>query len=145
MPNHLHAIICCSENKKGVNKLVSDGKRFMAYEIIKRLKQSTNEQVLEILSNAVTSSDKHRGKLHQVFEPSFDCKECRTEKFLLQKLNYLHLNPVRGKWNLYKHPVEYVHSSARFYYTGEQGIYDILNYLELHDMEWAKSALKKET
>jgi len=29
MPNHLHVIICFSENGKGVNKIVSDGERFM--------------------------------------------------------------------------------------------------------------------
>lgn len=144
MPNHLYAVICFSENEKGVNKIVSDGKRFMAYEIVKRLKESANGEMLEVLAKAVTASDKTRGKLHQVFEPSFDCKECWTENFLRQKLDYLHLNPVRGKWNLCKTPVDYLHSSANFYFNGSSGIYPVLNYLELRDMEWAKPIFSKE-
>jgi len=82
--------------------------------------------------------------MHQVFEPSFDGKECRTEKFLRQKLDYLHMNPVRGKWNLCKSPIDYIHSSARFYYTGLQELYPVLNYLNLRDMEWAKPIFYKQ-
>ena len=34
-----------------------------------------------------------------------------------QKLNYMHLNPVSGKWQLSKNDLEYHYSSARFYET----------------------------
>jgi hypothetical protein len=63
--------------------------------------------------------------LHEVFEPSFDWKECRSSRFINQKLNYVHDNPCRGKWNLVSSPVDYVHSSAKFYFTGEQGVYEV--------------------
>ncbi len=33
---------------------------------------------------------------------SFDAKPIFSEKFLLQKLNYIHYNPVKGKWRLAK-------------------------------------------
>ncbi|HVG14845.1 MAG TPA: hypothetical protein VM935_07790 [Chitinophagaceae bacterium] len=34
---------------------------------------------------------------------------------MLQKLQYIHLNPVRGKWKLVEHWEDYEHSSSRFY------------------------------
>ena len=38
MPNHLHAIIHFRESGFDLNAIIANGKRFMAYEIIKRLK-----------------------------------------------------------------------------------------------------------
>jgi hypothetical protein len=38
--------------------------------------------------------------LHEVFEASFDIKECDSFEFIKQKLNYMHFNPCAGKWNL---------------------------------------------
>jgi len=35
-------------------------------------------------------------KMYGVFETSFDWKECRTEKFIQQRLNYIHWNPCKG-------------------------------------------------
>ena len=42
--------------------------------------------------------------------------ELRTHKVFLQKLNYVHWNPVRA--GLCQWPEEYRYSSARFYETG---------------------------
>ncbi len=38
-----------------------------------------------------------------------------------QKLNYIHFNPVSGKWQLAKDDLGYFYSSARFYETGIDG------------------------
>jgi len=78
--------------------------------------------VLHKLQESVTASDKDRGKNHQVFERSFDCKLITTEHFFLQKLNYIQNNPCSGVWNLVKNPVDYEHSSAR-HYIGEKSVY----------------------
>jgi hypothetical protein len=43
-------------------------------------------------------------------------------------------NPCKGKWNLATSPIEYLYSSACFYITGEQGIYEITNYGFLKDI-----------
>ncbi|HMT76034.1 MAG TPA: hypothetical protein PKA77_18310 [Chitinophagaceae bacterium] len=39
----------------------------------------------------------------------------RTNGDMLQKLNYIHDNPCKGKWNLAAATVDYEHSSAKFY------------------------------
>jgi hypothetical protein len=52
---------------------------------------------------------------HRVYEVSSDIKPCYTDKFLLQKLEYIHANPVTGKWELADSAEKYLHSSAAFY------------------------------
>ena len=39
MPNHVHALIYFPEMKKSLNTIIGNAKRFMAYEIIKRLEE----------------------------------------------------------------------------------------------------------
>ena len=82
MPNHLHALSSFSNSGKNINRIVGNGKRFMAYDLVEKLNNTNNEIILQQLSDGVNTSDKKRGKLHEVFEPSFDIKECFTEKFI---------------------------------------------------------------
>ncbi|HMR93809.1 MAG TPA: hypothetical protein PKC69_15915 [Chitinophagaceae bacterium] len=138
MPNHLHALIAFRNTGQSINTIIGNGKRFMAYEIVKRLKEQNKNQLLQRLSLSVESKDKERNKKHEVWEDSFDWKECRTNGFMKQKLDYMHDNPCRGKWNLVSDVADYLHSSARFYLCGEQGAYAILSYLELADIDLTK-------
>ena len=95
MPNHLHALIGFSNSARNINRVIGNGKRFMACNIIDKLKEQKDENILAQLSKAVNTSDKKRGKLHEVFEPSFVIKECFTKKFIIQKLNYIQTIHVR--------------------------------------------------
>ena len=90
-----------------------------------------NSALLKTLADGVTPSDKRRGKLHEVFEPSFDIKLCRSYKFVKQKLDYMHSNPVSKKWMLVADYSDYVHSSAGFYEKATQGIYEVM-----HSNDW---------
>jgi hypothetical protein len=83
---------------------------------------------------SVEAKDLERNKKHEVWEDSFDWKECRTNQYMQQKLDYMHENPCKGKWNLVASQVEYEHSSAKYYFTGEQGVYEVFNYCELADI-----------
>ena len=103
-------------------------------QFVKKLKQQQQTEILNRLSAAVTDSDRKRGKLHQVFESSFDAKECRRAEFINQKLCYMHENPCKGVWNLAASPSEYLHSSALFYQTGKNSIYEVTNYKALEDI-----------
>ena len=125
MPNHVHALIYFSKTNKPINKIIGDGKRFMAYEIVKRLKEAGQSDLLVRLQNAVEPKDAQRGKKHEVWEDSFDSKICRTEKFINQKLAYMHANPCAGKWKLAKTPIDYDHSSARFYITAKHAAFAV--------------------
>ncbi len=43
----------------------------------------------------------------------------------------MHHNPVSGKWNLVEDFTEYLHSSAKYYETGCQGIYPVVHYMDV--------------
>ena len=128
MLNHIHIILHYQRGKESLNSLIGNGKRFMAYEMIKRLYQMNYSDLLVTLQRAVRKTDCTRGKKHEIWISGFDVKECRTEKFVLQKLIYLHENPVRVVWKLAKSSVDYLHSSALYYYNGTHRLFEVRDY-----------------
>ena len=57
-----------------------------------------------------------------------------SEKMTLQKLNYIHMNPLQEKWKLADDPLHYFYSSASFYHTGIKNfdfLYDYRDYNEV--------------
>lgn len=128
MPNHLHTISYFPEPGFNLNTIISNAKRFMAYKIVERLKADNQFQLLNRLSSAVSPREKSRGQLHKVFNASFDAKSIYSNYFFQQKLNYIHQNPVRGKWQLADHYTTYEHSSASFYELGIVNRFQPLDY-----------------
>jgi len=47
MPNHLHCILFFPTQGFSLNKIVSNAKRFMAYELIRRLKENNQTDILQ--------------------------------------------------------------------------------------------------
>ncbi|OOQ59654.1 hypothetical protein BC343_05685 [Mucilaginibacter pedocola] len=119
MPNHVHAILHLPNDGLDLNKVVSNGKRFMAYALIDRLKSQKEDGLLSKLSAACSELERAKGQIHKVFESSFDAKPIFTLPFLHQKLDYIHHNPVSGKWRLCEEYTDYAHSSAAFYIDGK--------------------------
>jgi putative transposase len=115
MPNHLHVLLHFPTENFQLNRIVGNAKRFMAYAIINRLQKSHCTDLLQRLSGLLTERERKKGQLHKVFKDSFDAKPVFTQAFLLQKINYIHKNPVNGKWNLVRDLASYEHSSAGFY------------------------------
>lgn len=139
MPEHVHAIIAFRQSAKSINTIIGNGKRFMAYGIVELLKQTNRNDILQQLSSWVNETDRKRHKQHEVFEPSFDKKECYTTDFIIQKLDYIHLNPCRYKIVLANKPEDYLHSSAKYYLIGEQGVYAVTHYAALQDIDLTKA------
>jgi len=139
MPNHLHCLIAFRNTQgQSINGIVGKGKRFMAYGIVKRLKVRGKDALLNKMKVLVDKKEKLKGKIHEVFQPSFDWKDCDTTKFVEQKLNYIHDNPCQHKWRLAELPENYVHSSALFYVSGLQGPFEVTSYAELEDIDLTK-------
>jgi REP element-mobilizing transposase RayT len=118
MPNHIHSLLHFPIMSKPLNVIIGNAKRFMAYELIKRLKRQNECTTLDLLHYAVKKRESDKGQIHKVFEDSFDATECYNEKVIYQKLHYMHHNPVSKKWNLVKDFTDYKHSSASFYEKG---------------------------
>jgi len=115
MPNHAHLMLQLPNDQTNLNTVISNAKRFMAYSLVQRLTEQCNDVTLYMLSSACSEKEKAKGQKHKVFEPSFDAKPIYSREFLYQKLDYIHYNPVRGKWNLCNEYTDYQHSSAPFY------------------------------
>jgi hypothetical protein len=88
------------------------------------------------LGELTYKDDKAKGKIHEVFEPSFDWKECSDDYFVEQKLNYIHMNPCVYKPQLASTPCDYRHSSAS-YYLGEGKIhYETSHIMQMKDINF---------
>ena len=90
MPNHVHLLLYLTQPDVDLNILISNAKRFMAYELIERLKDKKRYDLLEILSSSCTEKERAKGQLHKGFKPSFDAKPVYTLEFLYQKLDYIY-------------------------------------------------------
>lgn len=107
------------KGSRGINHLVGEAKRFLAYEIVKRLKESGKEPLLRRLRKGVQPNEKLKKKSHHVFRLSFDAKEV-SGRGMKTVLNYIHHNPVKGKWHLVDDFTQYPYSSAAYYELGRE-------------------------
>jgi hypothetical protein len=57
-----------------------------------------------------------------VWEAEYQAKNVFSPEFLVQKLEYVHQNPVQPHWHLAVSPEAYPWSSARFYVKGERAL-----------------------
>lgn len=130
MPNHPHVLVYLPAVFRIPNAVVGNAKRFLSYEIVKRLEAQGAEPLLQELHGAVKKREAKKRQIHRVFEESFDGKLCNSVKFIEQKLNYIHHNPVKGKWNLVADFALYPHSSAGFYHGTGATVYQRLVRME---------------
>lgn len=68
----------------------------MTYGIVKKLKQRNETDVLAALSVQVNSTDRKRGKQREFLSHRLTGKKCKSDKFIDQKLEYIHANPCEG-------------------------------------------------
>lgn len=108
MSNHLHLIWQMKAGHEPEN-VQRDFLKFTAQQIKKDLKKH-HPQVLEYFR--VDAKDRQ----YQFWERNPLSVEIWSEKVLLQKLKYIHDNPVRA--DLCRRPEEYKYSSALLYETG---------------------------
>ena len=67
MPNHIHLLVSFINAKQSINTIIGNGKRFIAYEIIKRLEANNEAELLQKLSTDVKPIRKANKKLHEVW------------------------------------------------------------------------------
>jgi putative transposase len=131
MPNHVHLILYLPDHSMDLNKIIGNGKRFLAYAIIQVLEREGRHDILDLLYHSVTPRERNKGQRYRVFEKSFDAKPIYTGHFLDQKIDYIHHNPVRGKWQLADDYTLYLHSSASFYETGKSQFFQPVHFSAL--------------
>ena len=110
MPNHIHLLWMMNE----LNGKESPAGSFAKYTAhrFKQLLKHKNEAML--LPYQSSKTDRH----YQFWKRDPLAISITSRKALLQKLDYIHLNPVQEKWKLAVLPEEYRWSSAAFYENG---------------------------
>ena len=108
MPNHVH-IIWHQNKLNGKETPQGSFLKYTAHEFLKTLKISGQSVLYEV--NAAN-------KKHEIWQRGSLSIEIYSRAVAMQKLQYIHFNPVSKKWELAKDDLEYYFSSARFYETG---------------------------
>lgn len=108
MQNHIHLIWQIQGNNKREN-VQRDFLKFTAQKI----KSDLTKNHPEVLSKFEVNAKDRR---YQFWERNPLSVDLYTEAVFLQKLGYIHLNPVKA--GLCSFPEEYWYSSARFYELG---------------------------
>jgi len=110
MPNHIH-IIWQIQDKHDKSKVQQSFLKYTAQKM-KFWLLDTNDKALE--NYKVKASDRE----YQFWERNSLSIDLWSRAVFMQKLNYIHNNPVAAKWKLCQFPEEYKYSSYRFYETG---------------------------
>lgn len=111
MPNHLHLIWELLE-RNGMEKPNASLMKFTSHRIQADLRKHHRE-VLEIFK-----VEDNLSREYHFWQREGWPMVLYTPKVIFQKLDYIHNNPVQGKWMLSDSPVDYKYSSAKFYETG---------------------------
>lgn len=111
MPNHIH-LLWRIHNKFARREVQGALLSFTAHQFKDHLRENNRTKLFQ---HYVAEKDRE----FQFWERDAMVKECWSETFLLQKLQYIHNNPCQPHWQLVAVPEEYRWSSAHFYYNGK--------------------------
>lgn len=110
MPNHIHLIWKLNEYN-GKELPSASFTKFTGHQFQKVLRE-TNPDLLE--EYAVDFPNKR----YEFWQRDSKAMHLYAEEMLIQKLNYIHNNPLQEHWKICDTPEEYPYSSANFYNEG---------------------------
>ena len=103
MENHFHAIVAAPD----LSRTMGDLKKFTARSLLEQLRSEHREWMEERFAWLCA---RHKTSEHQVWQEGFHPQRVMSDAMMLQKLEYIHLNPVcRG---LVASPEHWRYSSA---------------------------------
>ena len=92
MENHFHAIV----SAPGLSAVLADLKKFTARRLVEQLPREGRDWLLRLLA-AEKAGHKTRSR-HQVWQEGFHPQAIHDDAMMIQKLEYIHNNPVRRGW-----------------------------------------------
>jgi len=104
MPDHVHVVVWFE--KDGVLS-----------NFVKQWKQRSSFQLKRFLESEASSYSMKINPREPVWQPRYYCFNIYSEDKLLEKLNYMHNNPVNSRH--VSSPNEWKYSSSRYYELGE--------------------------
>lgn len=121
MPNHAHLLI--NTTKEPIEHIIRDLKRHTSKTIIVSVEnniQESRDWMIHLFRRAGQSNAMN--KEVQFWQNGYHPIHCWNNRLIMQKLNYIHNNPVRAEF--VSHPHEWKYSSASNYVLG-QGLVNI--------------------
>ncbi|MEO6131066.1 MAG: transposase [Saprospiraceae bacterium] len=112
MTNHVHSIL--SAKKQNLPDLVREFKRFTATKILKTIPLVYESRAEWMLKRFEFSAKRNiRNSQYQFWNHDNHAEPIFSNSFLIQKMNYIHLNPVRA--GFVDKADDWMYSSARNY------------------------------
>lgn len=118
MSNHLHLL--ASARNDNLSDILRDFKKFTSKRIIHSIRDNERESRKDWMLNIFIKqgASNSRNSEYQFWRQDNQLKECYSPKFTIQKLNYIHNNPVKA--GIVEKPEHYLYSSAQAYCNKEQ-------------------------
>ena len=122
MTNHLHLIVSAKEGYD-LSAIVRDFKKYTSKKIVE-LMQHEEESRKKWMLNRFEYAGRNNPKIkfYKFWQDGNEPKPIYTNEFLMQKIDYIHQNPVKAE--IVNEPEHYRHSSA-IDYAGGKGLLDI--------------------
>jgi REP element-mobilizing transposase RayT len=121
MTNHIHLVVQSKDEK--LSDLIRDFKKFTARNILDAIENEPESRKDWMLKRFEFACKSHsRNEKYQFWKYGNHPEEVYSEKFLWQKLDYIHKNPVRA--GIVEKASHYIYSSASNYVNGT-GLLDI--------------------
>ena len=111
MPNHIHLLWQIQDGHKR-DMVQMRFLKFTAQQMKFKLLDTQNNKLSSFLVNA-------KDRQYQFWERNSLSIDLWSPTVFMQKLDYIHQNPLQQKWQLSEFQEDYKYSSARFYLTGE--------------------------
>ncbi|MDQ7063580.1 MAG: transposase [candidate division KSB1 bacterium] len=112
LDNHFHLVCQAPELSQTFQSL----KRHTAKQIITQLKSDNKKWALNLF--AYYKKRHKKGSEYQVWQEGFHPQLINSEDMLTQKIEYIHYNPVKRGY--VEKPEHWLHSSARYFKTGDE-------------------------
>ncbi len=117
MTNHVH-LIASAEEAIDLASIIHDFKSFTSRTLLKLIQDTSESRRVWMLRKfAHMAKLNGRSEGHALWQSYYHSRDIFSHKFMMQKLNYIHKNPVRA--GIVLRPEDYVYSSAVDYAGGK--------------------------
>ena len=123
MSNHIHLVISAKDHNP--SDLLRDFKKFTSKKIIEGIVNNPNGIYKDTMLSAFEKAGaaNKRNKTYQFWQQNNQPIELFSQKFIHQKVNYIHNNPVKA--GIVNKPEDYLYSSA-INYLSEKGLIEVV-------------------
>lgn len=125
MINHLHMVVGVNDDRYSISDIMRDFKKFTSKKIITSIEENPQESRKTWMLDRfcfIGNNDK-KIKNFKFWRDGNNIEQIYSYEFFKQKVNYIHMNPVRQE--IVEHPEDYLYSSARDY-AGLNGLLNVI-------------------